>query len=235
MAAVPAEKNITEKREKRAKSIAAMGLVNREGDRFQVLTPSLRWKQTSYEVWRDEENKIRCSCLEFEEAVVEDSGFRCEHILAVKYALLAKNTESAAKQPVQVNTEIEVVSKDKSASESRPSERGEQETETVQAEVSANGQAEIEEAKPERLANTKGEPKMKQAKVKEMPFVTAQEIAEEPAEGANNVLEFKTKLQALSKNVDPNLVKRREGWRDRNGNVHMVDYVEWHTVADILD
>jgi hypothetical protein len=31
------------------------------------------------------------------------------------------------------------------------------------------------------------------------------------------------------------LVKQREGWRDRNGNVQTVDYVEWHTVADILD
>ncbi|MCA1609186.1 MAG: RAD52 family DNA repair protein, partial [Acidobacteria bacterium] len=30
-------------------------------------------------------------------------------------------------------------------------------------------------------------------------------------------------------------VKQREGWRDRNGNVQTVDYVEWHTVADILD
>ncbi len=26
-----------------------------------------------------------------------------------------------------------------------------------------------------------------------------------------------------------------QGWRDRNGNTHYVDYVEWHTVADILD
>ncbi|MEP6924070.1 MAG: Rad52/Rad22 family DNA repair protein, partial [Pyrinomonadaceae bacterium] len=40
---------------------------------------------------------------------------------------------------------------------------------------------------------------------------------------------------ALRQNVDPQMVKQREGWRDRNGNVHMVDYVEWHTVADILD
>ena len=236
MATTVVEKNLTEKREKRAKSIAAMGLVNREGDWFRVLTPSLRGRQNAYEVRRDEENRIRCSCLEFEEAVVGDAGFRCEHILAVKYALLAKNTESATKEPVQMNTEIEVVSKDKSAPESRQeSERGEQKTEQVEAEISKNGQTEIEDARPKRLANTKGEQKMKQANVKEMPFVAAQEIAEEPAEGANNVLEFKTKLQALSKNVDPNLVKRREGWRDRNGNVHMVDYVEWHTVADILD
>lgn len=56
---------------------------------------------------------------------------------------------------------------------------------------------------------------------------------EQPA--ANNVLEFESTLRELRKNVDPNLVRQREGWRDRNGNVQMVDYVEWHTVADILD
>ena len=50
-------------RDKRAQGIAAMGLVTREGERFRVLTPSLRGKRTNYEVWRDEANKVRCSCL----------------------------------------------------------------------------------------------------------------------------------------------------------------------------
>lgn len=54
-------------------------------------------------------------------------------------------------------------------------------------------------------------------------------------EVADNVLDFGETLRELRKNVDPNLVRQREGWRDRNGNVQMVDYVEWHTVADILD
>ena len=99
MTAIAVEKNTAEKIEKRAKSIAAMGLVNREGDKFRVSTPSLRGRQTSYEVRRDETGKIRCNCLEYEEAAVSDSTFRCEHILAVKYALVAKNTESATKQP----------------------------------------------------------------------------------------------------------------------------------------
>lgn len=30
-------------------------------------------------------------------------------------------------------------------------------------------------------------------------------------------------------------IKQREGWRDRQGNQHMVSYVEWHYVADLLD
>jgi hypothetical protein len=51
----------------------------------------------------------------------------------------------------------------------------------------------------------------------------------------SNILNFTSTLAELRKNVDPHLVRQRAGRRDRNGNVHMVEYVEWHTVADILD
>ena len=231
-----AEKNLTDKKEKRAKSIAAMGLVNREGDKFLVSTPSLRGKQTSYEVWRDEVGKIRCNCLEFEEAAVSDPGFRCEHILAVKYALVAKNTESATKQPVKVETQVEVKSsqvnsseEDKNATESRVSARGEQKFDEVQAKTSADGQADKKSAEPNPLANTKGKKAMNKENLQEVPFAKTEE------ETASNVLNFTSTLKELRKNVDPELVRQREGWRDRNGNVQMVDYVEWHTVADILD
>jgi hypothetical protein len=235
MTAMVVEKNLTEKRDKRAKSIAAMGLVNREGDRFRVSTPSLRGKQTSYEVWRDGSGKIRCNCLEFEEAAVTDSGFRCEHILAVKYALVAKNTEPATKQPIQVETEVKVVSENTSATESsEESTRGEQKTVEIEADVSEEGQSEAVEALAQQLANKKGDKKMTQETLREMPFVTGEEAAESN-ETPNNVLNFTTTLKELRKNVDPQLVKQREGWRDRNGNTHYVDYVEWHTVADILD
>jgi hypothetical protein len=236
MTAMVVEKNLTEKRDKRAKSIAAMGLVNREGDRFRVSTPSLRGKQTSYEVWRDASGKIRCNCLEFEEAAVTDAGFRCEHILAVKYALVAKNTEPATKQSVKVTTGTEVVSKDTSATESSEmSTDGGQKTVEAEADVSNSGQFETNEAEPQQLANKKGDKKMTQQKIEEMPFVTAEEASAEAFETPNNVLNFTTTLKELRKNVDPQLVKQREGWRDRNGNTHYVDYVEWHTVADILD
>ncbi|MGC2235240.1 MAG: Rad52/Rad22 family DNA repair protein [Pyrinomonadaceae bacterium] len=257
MTAIAVEKNTSEKREKRAKSIAAMGLVNREGDKFRVSTPSLRGRQTSYEVWRNEMGRIRCNCLEFEEAAVSDSAFRCEHILAVKHALVAKNTESVTKEPIMVTTEIEVVSNDKSETESRDdlgmrnaergfeneskiqnpkskiemSARGEQKHEADLADVSTDGLVETVEAEFVSLKNTKGKKEMKQVNTKEMPFVSD----EETTENANNVLNFTSTLKELRKNVDPELVKQREGWRDRNGNTHFVDYVEWHTVADILD
>lgn len=57
----------------------------------------------------------------------------------------------------------------------------------------------------------------------------------ETQESTNNVLNFSTTLRELRKSVDPDLVRHRAGRRDRNGQVHMVEYVEWHTVADILD
>src|SRR3954469_17593142 len=85
-------------RDKRAQGIAAMGLVTREGDRFRVATPTLRGRKSSYEVWRDEAGKVRCSCLEYEEHAASDATFRCEHILAVKHSLLARNTEAVTKQ-----------------------------------------------------------------------------------------------------------------------------------------
>jgi len=54
-------------------------------------------------------------------------------------------------------------------------------------------------------------------------------------ETASNVLDFTTTLRELRKTVDPDLVRQRAGRRDRDGNIQMVEYVEWHTVADILD
>lgn len=51
----------------------------------------------------------------------------------------------------------------------------------------------------------------------------------------DNVLDFSATLKKLRQQVQPDLVKQREVWRDRTGNVQMIDYIEWHTVADILD
>ena len=235
MTAVKEEKILAEKREKRAKSIAAMGLVTRVEDKFEVSTPSLRGRQTKYDVWRDEVGRIRCNCLDFEEAAVGDSKFRCEHILAVKFALVEKNTESATKKPVKVETQIEVKAEkagktDKIATESDKSKSGEQKSDEVQENVSVNGQTETQNTQePNPLANKEGVIEMKQENTKMNPLEAVQN------EQADNVLDFTSTLKELRQNVDPNLVRQREGWRDKNGNVQMVDYVEWHTVADILD
>lgn len=227
MTANTAEKNTMDKREKRAMSIAAMGLVNREGDKFMVSTPSLRGKQTSYQVWRDAQGKIRCNCLEFEEMAVENEVFRCEHILAVKFSLAQKNSEPAAKQNKKVVETTET--------ESDQSKSGEQKANETLIKDSANGQVETAKTEISSLTDKIGENTMNTQNLQDTTFITAEEA--ELIETRNNVvpMTFTSTLRNLHQNINPELVKQRDGWKDRNGNVHKIDYVEWHTVADILD
>jgi hypothetical protein len=208
-----------ERRQKRARAIHAMGLVNRENDHFRVFTPSIKGRDIWFEVRRNEIGNVACNCPPFTNRA--GRGFRCEHILAVKLALLA--------QARAEGRSLEV----KNLSESRGSTRGEQErisSTTDDPSVGRDGNAKVEAVK---LEATKGEIEMKRNDLIE---VNTQE-AETNGESAktSNVLDFSATLQELRRNVDPKLVKQREGWRDRNGNVQTVDYVEWHTVADILD
>ena len=222
-------------REKRAKAISAMGLVDREGDRFRVTTPSIRGKRKSFEVWRNELGQVVCECDAFNKAGA-GSGFRCEHIMAVKFALLAQKTEPAARDGAGAaeSGDRHDIPRDKNETESRVSERGEQEQEPVPVNDPIDGQNGSEKSETVSLEETKGDKAMKQNDLKEVETIEVEEITE-PAENSNNVLDFSTTLKELRRRVDPRLVKQREGWRDRNGNVQMVDYVEWHTVADILD
>ena len=252
-----------EMREKRAQAIAAMNLVAREGDRFRVGTPGLRSRSKFYEVWRDENAKVCCNCLEFEESSATDAAFRCEHILAVKHSLLAKTTEIAMKQPAPLKPVLPTavkIAETQNADEERiqESNRSEHELEETKDETAETGQTAVRKAIEARkslaqnaarksnvsqLADTtdKKEDTMKRENIKQTSFAevekqgnNAQEIQSQPI---SNVIPmpFAQTLNALRQNVDPQMVKQREGWRDRNGNVHMVDYVEWHTVADILD
>ncbi|HEY9232400.1 MAG TPA: Rad52/Rad22 family DNA repair protein [Blastocatellia bacterium] len=69
----------------RAKTIAAMGMVERDYEGFNVTSPGIR-KET-FRVWRDEEGRVRCSCADYEARVEAEPRYRCEHILAVKFHL----------------------------------------------------------------------------------------------------------------------------------------------------
>ncbi|MBD0326828.1 MAG: SWIM zinc finger family protein, partial [Pyrinomonadaceae bacterium] len=253
-------------RDKRAQGIAAMGLVTREGDRFRVATPTLRGRKSSYEVWRDEAGKVRCSCLEYEEQATEDTSFRCEHILAVKHSLLAKNTEAITKQQPstsqQPTTEHSAVKQ--SAAAPNTNANASERRETTKAESAASvvarserEQAEVEETKTaakkaesevsnvRSLANhtnieeqemSKNQERTKTAIARAIETEDAREMALTAEPVAPVVpLAFTNTLRALKQQVDPNVIKTREGWKDRQGNTHMVEYVEWHTVADILD
>lgn len=240
-------------RDKRAQGIAAMGLVTREGDRFQVATPSLRGRTAKYEVWRDETGRVRCSCLEYEEHATEDAAFRCEHILAVKHSLLAKNSEAVTKQqpvaPVAVTDEQAPApnTNTANASEKRESRKA-QKAEGARSEREQDESLETEAAVEIAVTPSNVRSLAKHTNTEEQEMNKRQDkiaIAqatenEELALSAEPVtplvpLAFTNTLRALKQQVDPNVIKTREGWRDRNGNTHMVEYVEWHTVADILD
>jgi len=47
--------------------------------------------------------------------------------------------------------------------------------------------------------------------------------------------EFSNVLRLLRQPIDARLIRVREGWTDGTGRRHLVEYVEWHIVADILD
>ena len=247
-------------RDKRAQGIAAMGLVTREGDRFRVATPSLRGRKSSYEVWRDEAGKVRCSCLEYEEQGGVDASFRCEHILAVKHSLLAKNTESAtqsqpapgkavseegARPAAEPNTNTVNASEKratrKATEPARERARSEREQDETSETVSVAEATEIS-SNVRPLAKHTSNEEHEMIKKQEQSVAT-RATENETLETALNAepvapvvpLAFTNTLRALRQQVDSSLVKTREGWTDRQGNTHMVEYVEWHTVADLLD
>jgi Rad52/22 family double-strand break repair protein len=250
-------------RDKRAQGIAAMGLVTREGDRFRVATPSLRGRKSSYEVWRDEVGKVRCSCLEFEEQATTDASFRCEHILAVKHSLLAKTSESVTKQqtasdkPVPEETAkpaaaVEPNTNTVNASEKRATTKAiEPEVEIARSEREQDETTKTISAAETSDINSNVRPLAKHTSNEEHEMMKKQEqavatraVTENEMQGAALAAEpvapvvplaFTNTLRALRQQVDNTLVKTREGWTDRQGNTHMVEYVEWHTVADILD
>ncbi len=197
--------------ERSAKALAAKGFVKRSQGRFLVRSSEIDLRPAA--VWRMPDGSISCTCKDF--AAGEDLS--CVHILAIPYAIALKNTETfPAAQPQQIPDQLQLITK----TESRKSERGEQKLRNgskVVSEYRHLGNVDLDSF---RLENMRGK-------------IMTQTKAETPTE--NNVLNFSTTLNELRHSVEPELVRQREGWSDREGRTHMVDYVEWHTVADILD
>lgn len=204
--------------ERSAKKIAAKGLVKRSQGRFLVKESENDLRPS--EVKKTAEGKIICSCRQFTE-----KGRSCVHILAVPYAIALKNTESlpAAAAPERSPDQLQLIN----ITESRESGRGEQKTRNVSKIVSEFRHFGNVDLDSFRLENMRG--KTMTQKKAEITINTPETASE------NNVLNFSTTLSELRHSVEPDLVRQREGWSDREGRTHMVDYVEWHTVADILD
>ncbi len=205
--------------ERSAKAIAAKGFVKRSQGRFLVRKSENDLRPAA--VNRTANGKIVCSCKDF----AANGELSCVHILAVPYAIALKNTEILpAIEPKRFPDQLQLIR----TTESRESGRGEQKTRNgskIVSEFRHFGNVDLDSF---RLENMRGKT-MTQKKAE----ITINNVQEPTPE--NNVLNFSTTLNELRHSVEPELVRQREGWSDREGRTHMVDYVEWHTVADILD
>ncbi len=69
-----------------------------------------------------------------------------------------------------------------------------------------------------------------------MKSLTAENVTtvETPVE-ETNFHSFPALLKELSAPIPKELVRQRVGWTDSAGIEHEIDYIEWHTVADLLD
>jgi hypothetical protein len=223
-------------RDRRAQSLAAMGSVTREGSRYFVKTAAARGRQESYEVWRDENGRVRCSCPEFEQLSAGDQAFRCEHILAVKHSLAANVAPNAA-------SEERTALQESAGAPLREDAPEKSKTENTDARIGVSSQEDQEMNNEEggggfptpgpgeevtQAAQTETESELKPKAIDPDRKGLAQSAQIVP-------LAFANLLRKLRQPIDPKLIKTREGWTDRQGNAHWVEYIEWHTVADILD
>lgn len=202
---------------KRAQAIVAMGLVKRNGDHFLVGTGSLRNKQGQYQVWRNQLGKVCCNCQQFTHAIPSTPNFRCEHILAVKFLLtLAEPSRFLAKAGTHTDGE-----KEKSIT------------------CTHNNQSLTNLTPPTLLAQLNdqvsivGETNMDTQHFQGDETRPASAIPQDPTHNAAS--SFQAVLKKLTAPIPLTLIKQREGWRGRDGLAHFVDYIEWHTVADLLD
>jgi hypothetical protein len=209
--------------ENAAKKIAAKGFVKRSQGRFLVRSRENDLRPAA--VSRSADGTIVCTCRDFRIA----GNARCVHILAVPYAIALKNTEMlpALRQLPELKKptdQLRLIDN----TESRLSGRGEQKDRNEARHASGFRHFGNIDLDSFRLENIRGK------EMKQQNTATAVKPAEKIS-NENNVLDFSTTLSELRRSVEPEFIRQREGWSDREGRAHTVDYVEWHTVADILD
>jgi hypothetical protein len=209
--------------ENAAKKIAAKGFVKRSQGRFLVRSRENDLRPAA--VSRSADGTIVCTCRDFRIA----GNARCVHILAVPYAIALKNTEmlpalSQLPEPKKPTDQLRLIDN----TESRLSGRGEQKDRNDARHASGFRHFGNIDLDSFRLENIRGK------EMKQQNAATAVKPAEKIS-NENNVLDFSTTLSELRRSVEPEFIRQREGWSDREGRAHTVDYVEWHTVADILD
>lgn len=209
---------------RKAKLIASKGWVRRADGHFVVREAERNSRY--FIVERERDGAIRCSCPMFKSLAAEQPDLKCLHMLAVRYAISLKNTEHPAPFPLTGRPAAMPPIK---ITESCTSERGEQKSRNTSKEVSELRHIGGVDLHAFRLKQSRGTKEMKQELASAAVAKTSVETPQD------NILDFSRTLRELRGSVDQGLVRQRESRTDRSGNTHVVDYVEWHTVADILD
>lgn len=215
-------------REKRGRGLVAQGAVRRERDHYVIEPKSFqRSSKSKFEVRRDEQTgRVSCTCLEYEQEARTDSKFRCEHIYAVKHASpkiatnLNANSGSTKGNDIPLDEGVSAInSSDRDATRKR--------TEDMEARLNDDHR------KPSPSDAVEGAISIPLDS--ETPEVERLPLCGTSSTPGDAHADFTEVLHTLRQPVDAKLVKTREGWTDRRGNKHTVEYVEWHTVADRLD
>jgi hypothetical protein len=245
-------------RTKRAKLIAEMGLVNRDEQGFIVKSPTQN--NENFRVWRDETGRIRCACPDFEKQSQTDPRFRCEHILAVKYHLeplpeiqqielvTEPIIENISTEPAVLpinNVENEVLVENLSVSSMKQETdkiivSSVKQVENINVVSSVKQETKSKSVSPMKQEKTIEDKIMKQNLNKAeniTPVLTPDLVASESkqTEISTEKDAFIEILKQLSAPISKDLIRQRFGWTDKTGVDHEIDYVEWHTVADMLD
>lgn len=213
-------------RTKRAKLMVEMGLIHREDNGFNI--KSLHRSSEVFRVWRDDKGRVRCSCPDFEQYGQEDPRFRCEHILAVKYFLepaLESTTEVATETTTASGVELAIETSETSETTTTPK---------TPAPLTTSELPEIAVAEFKIVSQSPETPALDVTEriVSNMETETlSPALPAQPTKAAN----FLQLLKELSQPIPKELVRQRFGWTDKAGHDHEIDYIEWHTVADLLD
>lgn len=208
-------------RTKRGKLIAEMGLVNRDERGFII--KSINRKEV-FRVWRDEKGRVCCSCPDFITESTEDASFRCEHILAVKHYLEASSSNMGV-------TTAETVAAAIPAPPIKESIKEPVQPESAFASYDMEMEDE-EEMMPEMPVVKAAVANSSAVQTISRPTADVREAKE--VKSATE-LNFANVLNRLSRPIPKEYVRQRVGWTDRSGHEHEIDYIEWHTVADLLD
>ncbi len=83
-----------------ARTLADLGLVVRNGDGFTVTVPNVGREPADYTVRRLDDGRIACTCSVETDL---DSDLRCVHMLAVRFAIKSKKSESLSKKKAPGN------------------------------------------------------------------------------------------------------------------------------------